>query len=183
MTADPMNDEKPPTKRLVLKPKEFERTDKIARPGDGTEISVQLMHQQNRIGDEKAAAKKRTGAPFLSASNAPMPALPPIFKHKEIAVTDRPAHEGDEEAIHVPNILVENSVAEQDSGWGRIKRWGRRKSRRDKDFIMVVGGIDLALVILMRVMHDTVTMVFGISAITLITVMAGWFMYFVMDDY
>jgi hypothetical protein len=178
-----MEYEKPSTKHLVLKPKEIIQTDKLARPGDGTAISVQLMHQQNAIGEQKSAERKRTGAPFAAFSAAPEPALAPVFKPKEIALTDLPSHPEDEEAIRVHEILAANRVAEDLSGWGRIQRWTKRKSKRNRDFVLMVGGLDLAIVIGMRVMQDQVSMVWGISAITLFTSMTWWIMYMVMDDY
>ena len=148
-----MEFEKPKTKHLVLKPKEVERTDKLARPGDGTEISVQLMHQQNRVGDEKAAARRKTGDPFPAATDAREPALHSAFRHKEIAITDLPSHPADEEAIRVHDILQENHHADQASGWGRIQSWAKRKSRRDRDFVLVVGAIDLAFLLAIRLMQ------------------------------
>jgi hypothetical protein len=178
-----MEFEKPKTKHLVLKPKEVVRTDALARPGDGTEISVQLMHQQNVVGDQKAAARKKAGDPFPAPSSGSAPPLAAAFKLKEINPMDKPSQPGDEEAIHVPGILLENRVADEISGWGRIKRWTRRKSKRDRDFIYGVGGLDLVILIVMWVMKDHVAMVFGLSAITLITSMAAWIMYGVMDDY
>jgi len=178
-----MEFEKPNTKHLVLKPKEVERTDKLARPGDGTEISVQLIHQQNQIGDMKAAARKKTGDPFPASSNAPMPVLSSAFRHKEVAITDLPSHPEDEEAIRVHDILEENRVADDLSGWAKIKRWTKRKSRRDRDFIIVVGGMNLGFLLVMRLLPSAVTLVYGISGMTLATVMIGWMMYMVMDDY
>jgi hypothetical protein len=178
-----MDFEKPNTKHLVLKPKEIEKTDKLAREGDGTAISVQLMHQQNRVGDLKAAERRRTGDPFPTASGAPEPALSAAFKPKEIALTDLPSHPGDEEAIKVHEILYENRIAEELSGWARIKRWTKRKSRRDRDFLLAVGTVDLGFVLIMVYMPSQVTLVYGLSGITLFTTMVAWIMYMVMDDY
>jgi hypothetical protein len=178
-----MEFEKPNTKHLVLKPKEVEKTDKFVRPGDGTAISVQLIHQQNQIGEMKAAARKKTGDPFPTSSAAPMPALSSAFKHKEIAITDLPSHASGEEAIRVHDILDENRAADEISGWGKIKNWTKRKSKRDRDFVVVVGGVNLALIIAMRVMKDNVVFVYAISGMTLFTAMAAWIMFMVMDDY
>jgi hypothetical protein len=178
-----MEDEKPSTKRLALRPKVIIPTDTVARPGDGTAISVQLMHEQNRVGDQKAAERRKKGDPFLPASEASEPALAPVFKPKDISPMDQPSYPGDEEAVHVHDILLENRIAEDLSGWGRLKSWTKRKSRRDRDFIVGVGGMDLAIIIMMRVMPGETTLVFGLSAITLFTTMAAWIMYMVMDDY
>jgi hypothetical protein len=178
-----MDDKKPSTKHLVLKPREIIPTDKLARPGDGTAISVELMHQQNAIGELKSAERMRTGAPFPGFSAEPEPALAPVFKPKEVAPMDLPAQPGDEEAIRVHGILAENQVAEEQSGWGRIRSWSKRKSKRDKDFMLAVGGVDLAILAVMGVMRDQITMVFGLSAITLFTSVTAWIMFVVMDDY
>jgi hypothetical protein len=178
-----MEPEKPSTRHLVLKHKEVVLTDERACHGDGTAISVQLMHEQNRVADQKAAARKKTGDPFPDSSAIAEEPLAPVFKPKEIALTDPKPFSGDEEAIHIPEFLLENRIAEENSGWGRIKHWRRRRSRRDRDFIVAVGGVDLAIIILMRVMPGEGTLVFGLSGITLFTTMSAWIMYMVMDDY
>ena len=54
-----MDDEKPDTRHLVLKPKEVVPTDPPSRPGDGTAISVQLIHRQNRLAEEKRSRRRR----------------------------------------------------------------------------------------------------------------------------
>jgi hypothetical protein len=181
--ACPMEDEKPSTKHLVLKPKEIVPIDRLARPGDGTAISVQLIHQQNLVGEQKAAIRRKTGLPFPSASAGSAPPLASIFKPKEIAVTDLPAHPGDEEAIHVAEILSENRVAEEQSGWGRLKGRMRRKSKRNRDFLLTVGSIDLALVAMMVWAPGPTTIIFGLSGIVMVTTLMAWMMFMVMDDY
>lgn len=177
-----MEDETPSTKHLRLKPKEVQLTDPPARPGDGNAMSVELIHHQNRVAEEKAALRRKTGAPFFEPKPEEAP-LHPAFKPKEIEKVNTVAHPEDEEAIHVGEILLENRIAEEQSGWARLKVWKRRKSKRTRDFIVVVGSIDLVVAFVMYLTRDVITLVYGISAITLVTSFIGWMMFFVMDDY
>lgn len=179
-----MDDEKPDTRHLVLKPKEIILTEERARPGDGTAISVQLIHRENQLAEAKFSGKGRDKLkkPLALVADAPPP-LSPVFKHKEFVPTDLPAGADGEEAISVPDILLENRIAEQKSGWGRIKRWNKRKSKRDRDFLLLVGGLDLAIAIAIKVMANSVSTIFGVAAITLVTSMSAWIMFVVNDDY
>ncbi len=156
--------------------------DRPSRPGDGTALSVELMHRQNRVAEENSAIRRKTTAPFPQQGQA-APPLPLIFKAKEIETLNPMAKPDDEEAIHVQEILLENVIAEERSGWGRIKFWKRRKSKRTRDFIVLVGGLDLAIALVMKMEPDVITAVYGISAITLVTSFIGWIMFVVMDDY
>ena len=176
-----MDDEKPDTRHLVLKPKEIILTDPRSLPGDGNAISAQLIHSQNKVAEERAAWRKNKGIdpPAPRAD----PVLAPAFKVKEITPLDTPAPPGDESAINVSDILLENRIAEERSGWGRVRRWTKRKSRRTRDFIIFVGGTDLVIILVMRTMPNFITMVYGIAAMTLVTAMFAWIQFFVMDDY
>ncbi len=178
-----MEDEKPETKHLVLKPKVITLTEERARPGDGTAISVQLIHRQNQIAEEKSRGKKRDKLELPPPGAAPAQVLPPIFKPKEIVPTDAPVGKDDSEAISVPEILLENRIAEQQKGWWRVKRKKRRASRRNRDFIIVVGSTDLAIAVVTKVMSNTVSTIYGIAGITLITSTVAWIMFVVNDDY
>ncbi len=177
-----MDDEKPSTKHLVLKPKEITPTDGLSRPGDGTAFSVQLIHAQNKAAEEKSVLRKKSGTPFPMPTE-PEPALSPAFKPKTIESVNPMASPDDEEAIHVAEILLENRIAEERSGWKRLRFWRRRKSKRTRDFLVVVGSIDFAIVLSMRLMPSDIVLIYGISGITLATSMIGWIMFFVMDDY
>lgn len=178
-----MDDEKPDTRHLVLKPREVIPMDTAARPGDGTAISVQLMHRQNVLAEKRASRGKEPGRGPLSVPPAAAPALAPVFRPKDITPLDGPAKTGDPEAITVPDILLENRRAEERSGWGRIRRWTKRKSKRNRDFLLLVGGFDVAVALYIKVAGNTVTTIYGIAAITLVTSMFGWVMFFVNDDY
>lgn len=179
-----MDDEKPSTKHLVLKPKEIVPIDSVARPGDGQAISVQLIHMENLLAEKKAAERRRTQAPFPTDPGASAPALPPVFKPKEVVPMDPPAPSDDEEAIRVPDILLENRIAEVESGWGRIFfRKKRMISRRTRDFLIVVGPLDVAILLFMRWALNAVSFIFGIAAVTLVTSTLAWIMFVVMDEY
>lgn len=178
-----MEEEKPNTSHLVLKPKEIVPTDPPSRPGDGTAISVQLFHQQNKLAEERLSGRKRRDQRPAAPARAPEPALPPVFKAKEIIPLNAPAFPDDDEAIAVPDMLVENKVAEVNSGLADVKHRKWRKSKRDRDFILIVGSLNLGIAALMKVMPGVVTMVYGLSAITLVTSTFGWIMYVVNDDH
>jgi hypothetical protein len=166
--------EKPDTSHLVLKPKEIVPTDRRAAPGDGTAISVQLIHRQNRIAEEKASKERRRARP---------PAPPPGFKAAEVERVNVPALPGDEEAVSVPEMLQENIAAEVGSGLADLKPRKRRMSRRNRDFVLLVGSIDAAIIIYMRLAANPLAFVYGIAGITLVTSMIGWVAFVVMDDY
>ena len=176
-----MDDEKPDTRHLVFKPKEIVLTDTPSRPGDGTAISAQLIHRQNLVAEERAEFRRKSGIPFPTPKADPV--LAPAFKAKELTPVNSPVRPGDEAAINVPKILLQNHIAEKRSGWGRIRHWRKRKSRRTRDFIIFVGGLDLAIAFAMMEMHDFITLTYGIAAITLVTSVFGWVMFFVMEDY
>jgi hypothetical protein len=178
-----MEDEKPSTKHLVLKPREVTPTDRVSRPGDGTEISVQLIHRQNQLAEERAARGTRGPFPDPEPAGGSAPPLSPVFKPKEIVAVNQPARAGDEEAIAVPDILLENRIAEEESGWGRVKHRKKKFSRRTRDFLVGVGTVDAAIILFMHWSLNPVSFIFGLSAVTLLTSWAAWIMFVVMDDY
>jgi hypothetical protein len=180
-----MDDEKPDTRHLVLKPKEIIPMDKLSRPGDGTAISVQMIHRENRLAEEKLARKpKRARGPLAPPlTPALVPGLPAGFKPRQIDTLNPISGPDDEEAIHVPDILNENRAAEDRTGWGRLKRLKKRKSKRNRDFIILVGGIDLVIAAAIKFMPSSVTMIYGLAGITLVTSTFAWIMFVVNDDY
>jgi hypothetical protein len=177
-----MEYEKPSTKHLVLKPKEIVPMDGPSRPGDGKAFSVQLIHEQNRIAEEKAKARRKKNAPMPTPEVAE-PELSPAFKLKTIDTVNPVARPDDEEAIRVAEILLQNRIIDERSGWKRIQFWKRRSSRRLRDFLVGVGSIDLAVAGFMYWQQNPITAMFGIGAITLVTSMGAWMVFFVMDDY
>ncbi|HEY5227697.1 MAG TPA: hypothetical protein VIJ19_04095 [Opitutaceae bacterium] len=177
-----MEFEKPETKHLVLKPKVIVPTDTTVPQGDASRISVQKIHAQNVQAEKKKFIGGRGPAPAPLAL-PDKPSIPPGFKHREIEVLNEMADPDDIDAVNIPEILLENRIAEEQSGWGQIRRWGKRRSRRTRDFLIVVGTTDILIGLLMKTVESPMMVVYGLSAITLVTVCVGWIMFFVMDPY
>jgi hypothetical protein len=178
-----MDEEKPPVRRLVLKHREITPVDTVARTGDGTAISVQLIHQQNRLADERHAASA-VGA----AEPAPAPAGPPgvssPFKLPEITPLDPPSPPGDADAITVAGMLNRNHAAAIDSGPELIAMPKPRASRRHRDFVFILGVATASVGTLLAVFrHDRQMVGLGLFGIVFLTVILAWIMYGVMDRY
>jgi hypothetical protein len=177
-----MEFEKPETKHLVLKPKAIVPTDTTVAQGDPSRISVQQIHAQNVQAEKDKSKGKRAKAPAQLALPG-KPSIPAGFRHRDIEVLNEVADPEDIDAVSIPEILLENRIAEEKSGWGQIKRWGRRRSKRGRDFLIVVGTTDLLIGIAMKTMPGQMMVVCGLSAITLVTICVGWVMFMVMDPY
>ncbi|HEY4989137.1 MAG TPA: hypothetical protein VII09_04980 [Opitutaceae bacterium] len=178
MAFTAMDDEKPPVRRLVLKQREVIPVDTVARAGDGTAMSVPLIHQMNKI----AAAKHE---PLAEASPAPVgPELSPRFKLPEITPLDPPSPPGDEDAITVAGMLNRNHVAAVDTGPELIAMPKPRKSKRHRDFILILGLAGISVGSLAAVFrHDRQVMALALFGIVFLTVILAWIMYGVMDRY
>jgi len=177
-----MEDEKPDTRHLVLKPKVIIPTDPVSRPGDPDAISVHAIHQQNLEAEARRQALQSEGAvtPILPEPEAPLPAG---FKRTEIDPVSPPAPAGDEEAIAVPDILRENTAAERESGWDELPDRPLRKSRRLRDYLLIVLPVDLGIIGLAWLSHNPAVLIFGTAAAVVLATTLGWIMFFVMDKY
>jgi hypothetical protein len=151
-----MDEEKPPVRRLALKPKEVDPTDPAARTGDGTAISVKLMHEVNWIAANKGAVPPRD--PFLAPK--------------------------DIEAITVHEMLQENLDATAAIDRGPILMPVPRRSRRRRDLILVLacaGATSGALAIVFRANLQVLGLC--LLAIGFLTAIMIWILYGVMDHY
>jgi hypothetical protein len=173
----------PPKSRLVLKPREVEAVDKVARPGDGTAISVKLIHRENQISADKGSG--HWSGDLMTPPEAFEPEdLPSVFKPKEITPMDRPSGPGGEEAISVPGMLHRNHAAAMNSGPELIAMPVKRRSRRNRDFLLLLGGALLSVGVLALVFRDDRQMVaLSLFGIVFTTVILSWVMYGVMDRY
>jgi hypothetical protein len=178
-----MEFEKPKTDHLVLKPKVVDPTDKPAGAGDGSRISVQKIHAENVLAEALRKKGKRGNLKAPTGDTYGQPPLPKGFKLNEFEVFNDVARPQDEDAVSVDEILLENRVAEDRSGWGRILDWRRRKSRRGRDLIIVVGTFDLTVALFIKFSPGATSVIYGVAAITLFTSMVSWIMLFVVDPY
>jgi hypothetical protein len=179
-----MEDEKPPTRRLVLKQKDVDPVDTVARPGDGTAISVRLIHLQNRNAAERApgtwladAAQDPPGSDAGDGGSS-------IFRPKEITPIDLPSQAGDEEAISVSGMLESNRAAAHALEPELIAMPPRRKSRRNRDFMLLIACALLSVGSLAVVFReDRQIVALSLFGIVFLTVILAWVMYGVMDRY
>jgi hypothetical protein len=178
------DDDTPPVRRLTLKPKEIERTDSVPRPGDGTEISVRLMHLQNQVAEERSSLGRRDDSPpTLPEAEAPSEG-PLTLGSKEIEPTEAPARPGDGTAISVDLIHRQNRIAQEKLGPEIVAMPPRRRSRRTHDFIMLVGASSLmAAILVLAVSRTLAALMVALMVVVFIAVSLAWIMFGVMDDY
>jgi hypothetical protein len=153
-----MDEDKPPVRRLVLRPKEIIPTEERSLPGDGSAISVSLMHRQNEIAEAKAV-----GMP--SGEQAPPAAR-------------------DEAAIRVHDILRQNLIAAADPRSELIAMPARRTSRRNRDFMLVLGVALAAAGALSFVFReDRRVIALALVGVVVLTLVLAWILYGVMEKY
>jgi hypothetical protein len=169
-----MDEEKPPVRRLVLKPKDVVPTEVPARPGDGTAISVDLIHRQNQI----AAARGKLPA---SPENDPFAEASDLFRPKTAA---SPASQGEEPEVSVEGMLLRNAAAVKETEPELIAMPAPRKSRRRRDFALVLAcGATSAAALAVVFRHDLEMLGLGMFIIVFSTAICAWIMYGVMDRY
>jgi hypothetical protein len=179
------DEQDPPVRKLVLKPKEVVTpTDTVSRPGDGTEISVQLIHKQNAAAEERAAIRMATHPPVEGPDVDPAPAESTVFAPKEFTRTDTPSIPGDGTAISASLILQENRINEQKYAPEVIAMPPRRRSKRKRDFIlMVTVGILLVGGLLLVIPKTVGSLTLAVFFIVFFSAVLAWIMFGVMDDY
>ena len=179
-----MDDELPPKRRLSLKPREVEPVDKVSRPGDGTAISVKLIHRENQLAADRPPASWQGDLMTPPAGFGDPEAGPSPFRQKEISPIDTPSGPGGEDAISVPKMLDANRAAAAASTPELIAMPRRRRSRRHRDFMVLLCGAALSFGALAAVFRQDRQMVaLGLFGIVFTTVILAWIMYGVMDRY
>jgi hypothetical protein len=174
-----MEEEPPKGRRLALKPREIAPSEPASRPGDGTAMSVKLIHQMNRIAESKGPGFLG-GAPSSDAGHE----VPEGFRRKDILPMDPPAGSGEEPPISVAEMLRRNAATAGRSGGELISLPQRRRSRRWRDFWIILGCAGAALLASGVVFHSTPA-VFALCslAIAFATAVLAWVLFGIMDRY
>ncbi|HZZ19122.1 MAG TPA: hypothetical protein VFE25_07130 [Opitutaceae bacterium] len=175
-----MDDETPKARRLTLKPKEIVQTETVAQTGDGTAISIKLMHLENRNAAEKPADTTGTRFAEREPRQAPIPFKP---RHPAEDPEPDPAPGGEiGEEISVHEMLQANRVAAAEPEVIAMPR--KRPSRRNRDFMLLVGCAAAATGVLLFAFRENRELVgLGMFIIVFLTVILAWIMYGVMDRY
>jgi hypothetical protein len=178
------DDETPPVRKLVLKAKDITPTDSAARVGDGTAISVRLMHKVNELA-EGGSGLRGTANPELGAPAAPPgTASPSPFARKDIDLTDAPAQAADGTAISASLILKQNRMAEERHAPELIAMPPRRRSKRARDFILMEALALLLVAALVLALPTTAgSFIFGLFLFVFVSATLAWIIFGVMDDY
>jgi hypothetical protein len=178
------DDPQPPKRRLALKPREVEPVDKVARPGDGTAISVKLIHRENQLAEGRQPGSWSGDLMTPPEAAGEPEGDPSIFKPKEITPIDAPSKPGDEGAISVQGMLHRNLAAAADTAPELIAMPVRRRSRRNRDFLLLLGCAALSVGVLAVVFREDRQMVaLALFGIVFTTVILAWVMYGIMDRY
>jgi|CZKI01.1.fsa_nt_gi hypothetical protein len=178
------DDEDPPVRRFALKPKEITPTETAARPGDGTAISVELIHRQNEIAARRPSLRKGDDHPQSPPGEMGAPGGRAGFGPKEITPTEMAARPGDGTAISVELIHRQNRIAGERLGPEIIALPAKRRSKRTRDFILLVtvaGGLAGALVL--QLPRTPGTLVMWLVLVIVAAMLLAWVMFGVMDDY
>ncbi|HXQ80029.1 MAG TPA: hypothetical protein VN775_01865 [Opitutaceae bacterium] len=178
------DDETPPIRRLVLKPKEITPTETAARPGDGTAISVPLMIKQNEIAAGRSSLRKWDDPAGSPPDGPEAPVGSPLLAPKQVATTDPRSCPGDGTAISARLILHGNLIAAAKAGPEVIALPRKRMSRRTRDFVLLVATASLLVTALMLQLPRTLgTLIMGAVIVAYAAVLLAWIMFGVMDDY
>jgi hypothetical protein len=166
-----MDEKETPIRRLVLKPRE-------AVP------AAPPPPAPDDPGEGAPAEIKWDGIPAARPEKAEPQGGAPVFKAKEIVPTDPRPFPGDQSVISIHEMLDQNLRAADESAPELIAMPSRRRSRRHRDFALVLGGAGVSFVVLAAVFIRNLPFL-GLATFGIVftTAILGWIIYGVMDKY
>ena len=178
------DDETPPVRKLVLKPKEIVPTDTPARLGDGTAISVRLIHRHNEIAEQRSEARGAAHAPPGAIPDTGTAAEASPFKRKDIDLTDAPSKAGDGTEISAGLILKANRLAQARHEPELIAMPPHRRSRCMRDDIILESvGVALLGSLVFAIPNSIQVLLLGLCLMGIYSGVLAWIMFGVMDAY
>jgi hypothetical protein len=179
-----MEEETPPPRRLTLKPREAVPPDPD-RPltGDGTAVTIPLMHLQNKLAEQKPA--DATGERFAPASPRPAAiAFGTAASERTAEAAPMDPAQSEEDQISIHRMLRANEMAARMAEPELIAMPKPTRSRRMRDFAFLVGIAALAVGGLLLVFrHDREMVALALFIIVFVTVILAWVMFGVMERY
>ncbi|HEY1792073.1 MAG TPA: hypothetical protein VGG34_04085 [Opitutaceae bacterium] len=165
---------KPEPLRLAAEPRRYDSVDTPSRPGDGTAISVRLIHAKNWSAQQHP--------PASVGEAVPPAALPPGFAPRSIEAVNPAPGADDAGAITVDQILRQNRAGSGEPAL--LAPLPARPSRRRQDFLIILAGACVSAAIDTLVFHgNPAVQVMLLVAIGFVTIVLTWFIYGMMDKY
>ena len=155
------DDSDPPRVFYQLKPREFERVNATPAPApsETAPAATPPTDPAGKIEVQDLYRQAATPGPLLTT-------------HKT----------GAQNEVHA--ILKENLDRANAAGLNTLTPKPKRRSRRTRDYILVVTALDLFFGFAAFGPYSNVgTMAYGVAGIIISTLGLGWIMFFVMDDY
>lgn len=179
-----MDDDGPKIRRLKLKPKEIVPTDQVARPGDGTAISVALIHRENQLAAERLASAKPGSSANAPAKEDEFSGASDLFRPKPAEGKEERAKSDEALAISVHEFLKENSETESKFKTALVRMSAPGIPRRHRDFAVVVGIAVLFFGIVALVFREDSRIVsLALTCIGFVAAIFAWIIYGIMDRY
>ena len=155
------DDSDPPRVYYQLKPREFERVNAAPAPAASatTAAATPDPNPAERIEVQDLYRQAATPGPLLT-----------------------PHKTGTQNEVHA--ILRENLDRANAAGLNTLTPKPKRRSRRTRDYLLVVTALDLFFGFAAFGPYSNVgTMAYGVAGIIISTLGLAWIMFFVMDDY
>lgn len=168
-----MPDETDPPRRFYgFKPRDFERANPNPRPSPEPSAPADAVPPVPQIDASKPIEVRALTVAAMTPG--------PVLRTGERAVSGNDVHA----------MLRENFERERRAGRFKLAENPKRRSRRTRDYWLIVAATHLVLAPLMvqgfhqrAVVSGATLFVYSLSGIVFVCVSATWIMFFVMDDY
>jgi hypothetical protein len=179
-----MDDDVPKIHRYRLKPKEIIPTDQVARTGDGTAISVPLIHKENQLAAERPLPESAEEPANVPAEEDEFTGASDLFRPRVQVGEEERAKTAEELEISVHEFLKENSAAESKFRKALVMMSAPGIPRRHRDFGVVAVLLALAFGVFALVFREDPRIVsLGLWCVIFLAGVFAYIIYGIMDKY